>query len=106
MKQLEWSDLLQSAAQLHIDDLGPKGIVSSLGSDGSLPTDRISKFGVIDEAWGDSNIFGGLDAKEVIERLIVCDGQPSRGFRKNFFNPNLYFCGISTGFHSTFQNMI
>ena len=59
---------------MQIDDIGPKGIVSSLGSDGSLPTDRINKFGVIDEAWGDSNIFGALDAKEVIEKLVVCDG--------------------------------
>ena len=57
-----------------ISDIGPKGIVSSIGSDGSLPTDRISKFGMIDEAWGDSNIFGGLDAKEVVERMIVSDG--------------------------------
>ena len=57
-----------------INDIGPKGIVSSIGSDGSLPTDRISKFGMIDEAWGDSNIFGGLDAKEVVERMIVSDG--------------------------------
>jgi hypothetical protein len=39
-----------------------------------LPTDRINKFGNILETWGDSNIFGGLDAKEVVERLIVCDG--------------------------------
>ena len=57
-----------------INDIGPKGIVSSIGSDGSLPTDRISKFGMINEAWGDSNIFGGLDAKEVVERMIVSDG--------------------------------
>lgn len=61
---------------------------------------------MIDEAWGDSNIFGGLDAKEVVERMIVSDGQPTRGFRKNLFNPNLNLCGISSGFHSSFQNMI
>jgi hypothetical protein len=61
---------------------------------------------VIDEAWGDSNIFGALDAKEVIEKLVVCDGYPTRGFRKNLFNPNFYLCGISSGLHSKFQNMI
>lgn len=60
--------------------------MSNIGSNGSLPTDRISKYGVIDETWGESNIFGGLDAKEVVERLIVCDGQKTRGFRKSFFN--------------------
>jgi hypothetical protein len=70
----------------HINDIGPKGQVSSIGSNKSLPTDRISKYGQIDETWAESNIFGGLDAKEVIERLLVCDGKQTRGFRQSFFN--------------------
>jgi len=60
--------------------------VSTIGSDGSLPPDRIGRYANIDETWAESNIFGGLNSKEVIERLIVCDGQPTRGFRKSLFN--------------------
>ena len=74
MKAFKWHKLLAQASQDHIDDIGPKGMVSNIGSNGSLPTDRISRYGTIDETWGESNIFGGLDAKEVIERLLVCDG--------------------------------
>jgi hypothetical protein len=48
--------------------------VSCIGSNGSVPTQRISKYGNIDEVWAESNIFGALNAKEVVERLIVCDG--------------------------------
>ena len=86
MPEFIWSDILKKAASDHVKDIGPKGLVSSMGSDGSLPTDRISKYGTIDETWAESNIFGGLNAKEVIERLLVCDGQPTRGFRKSLFN--------------------
>ncbi len=66
MKPLTWSDDLTKAAQRHVDDIGPKGIVSNVGSDGSLPTDRMNRFGMIDETWGESNIFGGMNAREVV----------------------------------------
>ena len=69
-----------------MNDVGLKGLVSTIGSDGSLPPDRIARYANIDECWAESDIFGGLNTKEVIERLIVCDGQPTRGFRKSFFN--------------------
>ena len=46
------------AAKDHVNDIGPKGLVSSMGSNGSLPTDRIAKYGKIDETWAESNIFG------------------------------------------------
>lgn len=106
MKPFKWSDPLKNAALEHVNDIGPKGIVSSMGSNGSLPTDRISKYGNIDETWAESNVFGGLDPKEVVERLLVCDGQPTRGFRKSLFNDQLHHCGISTGFHKTHDNII
>lgn len=106
MKPFKWNDSLQWAAQDHIDDIGPKGIVSSIGSDSSMPTDRIGKYGAIDEYWAESNIFGGLNPEEVVERLLVCDGQPSRGFRKQIFNENLLECGVATGLHNSNDNVI
>jgi len=71
-----------------------------------MPTDRIAKYGVINETWAESNIFGAMNALEVVERLIVCDGQPTKGFRKSLFNASLNFCGVATGLHKTFDNMI
>lgn len=47
-----------------------------------------------------------ISPDEVLERLIVDDGQAARGFRKNIFNKELKFCGISTGTHSTLDNII
>ena len=82
----KWSEGLEKAARDHVDDIGLKSLVSSIGTDGSMPTDRISRYGVIDETWAESNIFGAVDAREVVERLIVCDNQPTRGYRKTLFN--------------------
>ena len=78
-----------------------------MGSDGSGPTDRISKYGRIDESWADACIYGAINTKEVIERLIVCDGQLKRGFRASLFSDDLKLCGIATGVHSSSHgNMI
>ena len=44
------------------------------GSNGSHPMQRINKYGRIDEAWAESAIYGAINAKEVVERLIVSDG--------------------------------
>jgi uncharacterized protein YkwD len=93
----KWSEGLEKAARDHVDDIGLKSLVSSIGTDGSMPTDRISRYGVIDETWAESNIFGAVDAREVVERLIVCDNQPTRGYRKTLFNDQLKYCGINCG---------
>jgi hypothetical protein len=71
-----------------------------------MPTDRINRYGTIDEYWAESNIFGGLNAEEVVERLLVCDGQPTRGFRKQLFSVDMKMCGIATGTHSANDNVI
>lgn len=47
-----------------------------------------------------------ISPEEVLERLIVDDGQSARGHRKNIFSKELRFCGISTGPHSSMDNVI
>jgi len=49
-------------------------MTTSLGSDGSLPTDRLARYCVVDEAWAESMCFAAVSAKEVIERIVVDDG--------------------------------
>ena len=66
----------------------------------------MARYGTVDETWGEINIYGGLNSSEVVERLIVCDGQPSRGFRKTLFNKELLLCGIAAGPHKELDNII
>lgn len=61
---------------------------------------------MIDDAWAESLCFQLLSAKEVVERLIVDDGQPARGHRKNLFNKDLINCGVATGPHSSMDNVV
>ena len=70
----KWCEQLHLACKDHVDDIAPKGLVQSGGSDGSYPTDRILKYGRLDESWAAACIYGAINTKEVIERLIVCDG--------------------------------
>jgi uncharacterized protein YkwD len=41
-----------------------------------------------------------------MERLIVSDGQASRGHRKNIFNPDFTYCAVGAGFHRDLDNVI
>ena len=43
---------------------------------------------------------------EALERLIVCDGQPQRGFREAIFNHDFKLCGICCNGHTTHDNVI
>ena len=69
--------------------------------DGSLPTDRMARYCGINETWAESSCFGSISAAEVMEQMIVNDGQKHRGFRKNIFNEDLCLTGIAAGPHVT-----
>ena len=71
-----------------------------------MPTDRLARYCVIDESWAESLCFSMVSANEVIERLVVDDGQASRGHRKNLFSKEMNYCGISTGLHASMDNVI
>ena len=101
-----WSDELEKAAMDHVEDIGPLGMISGRGTDGSLPIIRIGRYGRIDSAWAESSQYGAQTTMDVIERLIVCDGQPKRGFRASLFNPDLHLCGVATGPHATHYSIV
>lgn len=106
LKPIKWSEELYKACRDHAHDIGPKGMTSSRGSDGSFPTKRIARYGTIDSSWADSCIFGAVTPMEALERLIVCDGQPQRGFRQAVFNSAFSLCGICCYHHSTHENVV
>ena len=64
---LKWNAGLAKAANDHAKDIGESGGTSTFGSDGSLPTDRISRYMRIDSGWAESSCFGMINAQEVIE---------------------------------------
>ena len=80
---------LRMSALDHVEDIGPRGAMEPIGADGSLPNERISKYCSFGGSWGESIAFGGTKPKQIVEYLIVSDGIPSRGNRKNVFTSEL-----------------
>ena len=60
----------------------------------------MSRYCIINETWAESSCFGSVTADEVLEQMLVNDGQAHRGFRKNIFNPELAIVGIACGHHA------
>lgn len=78
-----------------------------IGSDGSLPTDRIARYCNIDESWAESTVFGVATPLEAIYQILVCDGHVGqRGFRNTLFCGNLRFCGVAGSFHPAQQSVV
>ena len=74
LKGFCWNDKLARAAEEHSMDLLMTGGIGILGSDGSLPADRIARHCNIDQTWAECIVFGCTTAQEVVEQLIVNDG--------------------------------
>jgi uncharacterized protein YkwD len=105
MPLLRVSQGLCAAAKVHAEDQGPKGLVSHEGSDKSTPGERMNRFGTWGAAFGENIEFGNTTAREIVIQLIIDDGVPGRGHRKNIFNPLYGVVGVSVGPHHRFGHM-
>ena len=101
---LEWSESLAESAMEHVNDIGPKGLLSYQSSDGTEPEDRIAKYGNYTESLGENIDFGPNDALGVIISMTLDDGEENRPHRENLFKNDYYKVGIACGSHqSEFQ---
>ena len=65
----------------------------------------MARYCMINETWAESSCFGSTTPTEVVEQMLVNDGQTHRGFRKAMFNPLLTIVGIASGYHSQAETM-
>ena len=98
---LDWEDALTQSAQEHVNDIGPKGILSYQSSDGTEPEDRITKYGSYMDALGENIDFGPNDEIDVIVSMTLDDGEIERPHRMNLFNSDYKKIGIACGPHKT-----
>ncbi|MEG5052769.1 MULTISPECIES: CAP domain-containing protein [unclassified Microcoleus] len=91
------------AAKDHVNDIGPKGLVTHTGTDGSDPTQRVDRYG---QGYAGENIdFGASSGREIVIDLLVDDGVSSRGHRENILKPSYRFAGVSVGPHAQYGTM-
>ncbi|MEP6706677.1 MAG: CAP domain-containing protein [Pyrinomonadaceae bacterium] len=93
--QLEPSRGLSLGARDHVLDLSQKGMISHRGSDGSLPTDRVSRYGTWESTMGEAILFEVSTPREMVMQLIIDDGVRDRGHRKDVFEPSFQVAGVS-----------
>ena len=99
------SEGMSRAAADHVGDQGPKGSTGHDGSDGSKPWDRLSRYGTWDVVVGENLAYGPDRARRVVMGLIIDDGVPDRGHRKNIFSTEFRFIGVACGPHRTYGTM-
>jgi hypothetical protein len=99
---LTFSDGICSSALTHVLDLGPNGGRGHVGSDRTMPWDRMARFGQWSGQAGENIYYGERDARGIVIALIVDDGDRGRGHRKNIFSTAFHYAGIACGPHASF----
>jgi hypothetical protein len=96
---------MSRAARGHAADIGPRGATSHNGSNGSDPFKRLEAHGSWEGSAGENIQYGGRNAREVVAMLLIDDGVPSRGHRKNILEPKFRAVGIGCGKHAKFRSV-
>lgn len=99
------SDGLTMAARDHVMDQGPTGRTGHSGSDGSTLLDRLDRYGNWDVSVGENISYGFGEARAIVTALLIDDGVPSRGHRKNFLDSSFRFVGVGVGPHRVYDIM-
>lgn len=96
---LSWSPGMARGAQDHVNDIGPRGIVGHIGSDGSTPSERVNRYGSWIGTISENIDFGPSKAVIVVQDFVIDDGVPDRGHRHNVLDPVIRVAGAACGPH-------
>lgn len=96
---------LSLAAKDHAEDLGVTGRVSHEGSDGSDVMLRLSRYGTVFRAAGENIMFGEDGGGLVTVKLLIDDGVPERGHRRNILDPDFRVAGVACRPHPRFRSV-
>jgi len=106
LDSLTWSTELTRAARDHAEDQRYTGSIGHTGSDGSSVDTRARRYGTwltsISENIDYSPAVRGGD---VVQNLLVDDGVPDRGHRRNIYEPTAKVIGIACGPHPRYGVM-
>ncbi len=102
---LHWSEGLSRAARQLVLEQGPTGQTGHKGPGGSLMRDRILNHGLHQSLIGEVINYGPEKPRWTVMQLLIDDGVPGRGHRKNIFNADFHMAGAAIGPHAGYEEM-
>jgi uncharacterized protein YkwD len=96
---------LNKAAQDHVREIGPKGLVRHESLDGKGPADRVRRYTKSSVAVGEVISFGPEQPRDVVIDLLVDDGVRDRGHRKLLLDGRFRYGGSACGPHAVYRHM-
>ncbi len=96
---------MSHAAKDHVEDQGETTSTGHTGGDGSSPFDRLARYGDWQKTAGENIDYGNNNARRIVLSLLIDDGVPSRGHRKNIFNREYKAVGVACGRHQEYRYM-
>ena len=102
---LSWAPgLAEAAADLSRDE-GQSGDTGHTGRQSGDMQQRIERHGTWTSRIAENIGYGPDTARLMVMQLIIDDGVPGRGHRKNIFNPSFRVAGAACGPHPVYRNM-
>jgi uncharacterized protein YkwD len=97
---------MSAAAADLANDQRQTGNMGHAGSDGSNPGSRLNAHGTWQMMYSENVDYGPLlTGRDVVVDLLVDDGVPDRGHRRNIFDANAHIVGIACGPHPKLRSM-
>lgn len=101
MPPLQMRNGMVLGARDHVGDLIRTGSTGHKGSDGSVPEQRVSRYGTWSDSVGENILYKSGKAREDVMSLIIDDGVANRGHRANLFKAAFHVIGIATSSGAT-----
>lgn len=92
-------------AKDHVKDLSLLRGSQHRGSDKSQPWDRVNRYGTWQKVIVENISFGHDRARNIVMSLMIDDGVPRRGHRKNIFNSDFRVIGVACGEHPHYETV-
>ena len=102
---LVWSSGLAAAAAELVIDSGATGDTGHTGRRSGGMKERIERHGVWTGSIAENISYGYDEARLVVMQLVVDDGVPERGHRKNLFSKSFGTAGVACGSHRGYDSM-
>ena len=102
---LSWSNGLAEAAADLVVEQSETGAVGHTGRSSGGMRERIERYGEWRGEIGENIGYGPDEARAMVIQLIIDDGVPGRGHRKNIFSRSFGTAGVACDSHSVFEYM-